>query len=328
MNDGATSASGAVSTTPAPPAPAATDTPRVTVTFPGAQRPERTYRVDAYGVGIAVYEWGDADAPVLFVVHGGFDFAGTYDVFAPKLAAGGWRVVAWDHRGHGDSDHVPLYSWNGDLRDAAVVMSAATTRPAPVIAHSKGGAMMLQLADAEPFRFTHVVNIDGIPFRSAAPDIAGHERSRMLQADIERWLDFRRTSHLSSRKPATFEGLAERRQKMNPRLSIEWLRYLVSVGAFESDDGWRWKIDPAMRFGGFGPWRPEWSLERLPGIGVPFLGLLGMMPEEMGWQLRASDVESMLPEGGRIIEFADSGHFIHIEQPDVVAGIVLDFVSR
>lgn len=296
--------------------------------YPGARRPDRRYRVDAHGVGIAVYEWGDPDAPVLFLVHGGFDFAGTYDVFAPKLAAGGWRVVSWDQRGHGDSDHVPLYSWSGDLRDATVVMTAATTRAAPVIGHSKGGAMMLQLADAEPFRFTHVVNIDGIPHRGASPDIAAHERSRMLGADIEGWLDFRRRSHQSSRKPATIDGLAERRRKMNPRLPIEWLRYLVTVGGFESDDGWRWKIDPAMRFGGFGPWRPEWSLQRLPGIGVPFLGLLGTEPEEMGWDVKASDIEPMLPDGGRIIEFADTGHFIHIERPDAVAELILDFVSQ
>ena len=52
---------------------------------------------------------------------------------------------------------------------------------------------------------------------------------------------------------------------MNPRLSHEWLRYLVSVGARHDDDGWRWKIDPALRLGGFGPWRPEWAMARLPG---------------------------------------------------------------
>ena len=53
---------------------------------------------------------------------------------------------------------------------------------------------------------------------------------------------------------------------MNPRLSLEWLRYLASVGARQDDDGWRWKIDPSMRFGGFGPWRPEWTMLRLPGL--------------------------------------------------------------
>ena len=37
---------------------------------------------------------------------------------------------------------------------------------------------------------------------------------------------------------------------MNPRLSNEWLEYLVTVGAREDADGWRWKLDPSMRMGG------------------------------------------------------------------------------
>ena len=57
------------------------------VTFPGARRPNRTRRVDAHGVGIAVYEWGEPSAPPLLLAHGGFDFAGTFDGFAPLLAA-------------------------------------------------------------------------------------------------------------------------------------------------------------------------------------------------------------------------------------------------
>ena len=60
--------------------------------FPGARTPDRSWRLDANGVGIAVNEWGDADAPVLMCVHGGADFSRTFDVFAPLLAAGGWRV--------------------------------------------------------------------------------------------------------------------------------------------------------------------------------------------------------------------------------------------
>ena len=92
--------------------------------FPGAQAPDRQYRVDAGGVHIAVNEWGDESAPPLFLVHGGFDFSRTFEVFAPKLAAGGWRVVGWDQRGHGDSEHAALYAWEGDIRDAVAVMSS------------------------------------------------------------------------------------------------------------------------------------------------------------------------------------------------------------
>ena len=35
----------------------------VAVAYPGARAPDRTRRVDAFGVQLAVYEWGDAAAP-------------------------------------------------------------------------------------------------------------------------------------------------------------------------------------------------------------------------------------------------------------------------
>src|SRR5690242_12101473 len=92
--------------------------------YPGARRPDRQRRVDANGVSIAVHEWGDAAAPPLLLAHGGMDFARTMDVFAPLLAADGWRVVSWDHRGHGDSEHAALYSWDSDLRDAVHVFDS------------------------------------------------------------------------------------------------------------------------------------------------------------------------------------------------------------
>lgn len=106
--------------------------------YPGARRPERSYRIDSSGVGLAVCEWGDEGAAPLLLAHGGFDFAGTFDVFAPMLAAGGWRVVSWDQRGHGDSDRAYLYSWEADLRDAAKVVATLGDAPLPFVGHSKG----------------------------------------------------------------------------------------------------------------------------------------------------------------------------------------------
>ena len=73
--------------------------------FPGARRPDRTSTVDSSGLPLHVNEWGDPDAPLIGLVHGGFDFSLTFSVFAPMLADAGWRVVAWDARGHGDSGH-------------------------------------------------------------------------------------------------------------------------------------------------------------------------------------------------------------------------------
>src|SRR5947209_6320420 len=298
------------------------------VTYPDAVAPDRTRRVDAHGVGIAVHEWGDPDAPPVALVHGGFDFARTFDTFAPLLAEAGWRAVAWDHRGHGDSEHAALYSWNADLRDAVAVMDSITRDPMPIIGHSKGGAIMLQFAEALPHRVSKLVNIDGMPSpRHQFPDVADHERTRMLASDVENWLDHRRRSAEAVRKPVTIDELAQRRARMNPRLSKEWLRYLVTVGARRDADGWRWKIDPALRMGGFGPYRNQWALERLPGLSPPMLGILGTEQEQMGWGNTADEIRPYLPPGGRIEVFDGTGHFVHIEQPKPVAEVVLEFLS-
>ncbi|MEN9505449.1 MAG: hypothetical protein RI958_1375 [Actinomycetota bacterium] len=295
--------------------------------YPGAVAPERQYRVDVGGFELAVHEWGDERDDPLFLVHGGFDFARTYEVFAPKLAAAGWRVVTWDQRGHGDSDHALLYSWEADLRDATMVMDSVTSKPAPVIGHSKGGAMMVQLADAQPFRFTLLVNLDGLPSKRPIPDIADHDRPKLLSRELLGWLDHRRTTTDAERKPGTLHDLARRRGKINPRLSFEWLCHLVTVGARQDADGWRWKLDPSMRPGGFGPWRPEWTLTRLPGLPMPFLGVLGREQEPMGWGTVPHDVMPYLPLGGRCEILDEVGHFVHIEQPELVAGLVLDFMK-
>lgn len=294
--------------------------------YPGAKRPDRRRWVDSWGVRIATYEWGSADAPPLLLAHGGFDFAGTFDVFAPLLAAAGWRVVSWDHRGHGDSAHVALYSWDADVRDALAVLDSTTRDPVPFVGHSKGGAVLTQLVEACPHRASHLVNIDGIPARRPLPDVADHERTRMLAAELSGWLDQRQRAAGKERRPGSLDELARRRARMNPRLPHAWLRYIAGIGARQDADGWRWKIDAALRFGGFGPWRFDWSLHRMAGLPVPFLAILGLMPEEMGWGTTADSVRPYLPPGARLECFADSGHFVHVEKPREVAELVLDFV--
>src|SRR5688572_26411619 len=114
---------------------------------------------------------------------------------------------------------------------------------------------------------------------------------------------------------------------MNPRLPIEWLRYLVTVGGFESEDGWRWKLDPSLRFGGFGPWRPEWARQKLAGLAMPFLGLLVEHPDPLGWGTQPEHIEPWLPREGRVVRIDGTGHFPHVERPDFVAALVLEFLG-
>ncbi len=313
---------------PIPPAPTADEARAAGLGgYPGARRPDRRRAVDVGGLDLTVWEWGDPDAPPILFAHGGFDFAGTYDTLAPLVADAGWRVVSWDQRGHGDSAHAHLYAWDADVRDGAAVLATLGPGPIPVLGHSKGGALMLQLADALPHRVSHLINIDGLPSSRSWPDVPDHHRTRMLHGELGAWLDHRRRAAEKVRRPGTVDELAERRGRMNPRLDPDWLRYLVPIGGYQRPDGWRWKIDASMRMGGFGPWRPEWSMSRLPSLGMPVLCILGLELEVMGWGTRPEDVEPNLPPRGRFAALDGVGHFVHIERPDAVASLVLEFLS-
>ena len=302
--------------------------PDETRSYPGARLPDRTYRVSRSGVGLAVNEWGDPDAPLLGLVHGGFDFSRTFDVFAPMLADAGWRVAAWDARGHGDSDHADLYSWASDVRDHLAVVEALTERPMALLGHSRGGGQLLDLLDARPTIARAFVNLDGLPSPFSAPDVPDHERRRMRRDDLTASLDRRRHRNQLQRRPDTIEGLAARRATMNPRLGRAWLEYLVTVGARRDEDGWRWKIDPVLHLGGFGPWRPQWSLDHLAALDLPFLGVLaGATDDPMGWKSRPEDVAPFLPPEGDLELLDDVGHFVHIEQPRLIADLLLDFLE-
>jgi pimeloyl-ACP methyl ester carboxylesterase len=295
--------------------------------YPGARRPDRRRRVDGGGFDLAVYEWGDADAPALLACHGGLDFAATFDLIAPRIADAGWRFVSWDQRGHGDSDRTPLYSWDADVRDAFTVLNSTTDKPCPIIGHSKGGGMMMQLAEAMPHRVTHMINLEGLPSNQPQPDVTDRDRTRLVSADLANWLDFRRSVATRERRPGTLDDLAARRQKMNPRLPLEWLRYIAGIGAEETADGWRWKLDPVLRPGGFGPWRPDWSMFRLAGLSQPVLAVLALEYEMMSWGTRPEDVERYLPPGATFVTMPDTGHFVHIERPDLVADLIIDHIG-
>jgi pimeloyl-ACP methyl ester carboxylesterase len=299
------------------------------ITFEGARAPDRRTPLDVGGLSVSRVEWGDPQAPPLLLAHGGADFAQTFDVFAPLLAAGGgYRVISWDHRGHGDSDRADLYTWAADMRDAYFVLESIGRDPIPAVGHSKGAGLLSNLCAALPERFTHFVNIDGVPSkRSGRTKRPLEERIAARAKWHENFLDTRRSLLGRERRPGTLQELAERRARQNPRSSMEWLLYLASVGAFQSDDGWRWKLDPLIRMFTPGPWRPEWGLEGLRELRVPMLAILGKVREPMGWGTDPDQVAPYLPGHAHLEVFDDTGHFVHIEHPRRTAKLVLEYLS-
>jgi pimeloyl-ACP methyl ester carboxylesterase len=55
--------------------------------------------------------------------------------------------------------------------------------------------------------------------------------------------------------------------------------------------------------------------------------VLGLAPEEMGWGTQPEEVKPWLPPGARFVPLPDTGHFVHIERPEVIADLVLDFLG-
>ena len=295
-----------------------------TVSYPGAHAPTGRGRCCPTGSASPCTS-GRSRRPTRGAGPRGPDFARTFDVFAPLLADAGWRVVSWDQRGHGDSQHAALYSWDADLRDAVAVVDSVTTGALPVVGHLKGGGVMVQFAAAAP------------PGRlaggsSTACPAAGRCRTCPTTSAPSCW----RASWAAGSTSAVLvdasagptPSTAGRAAGPHEPPPVPGLAPLPGVGGrLRDDDGWRWKIDPSLRLGGFGPWRPEWAMSRLPGLGSPLLAVLAMQPEMMGWATTPDEVEPYLPPCSDLVVLDDVGHFVHIEQPERVARLVLDFLG-
>jgi pimeloyl-ACP methyl ester carboxylesterase len=130
----------------------------------------------AHALPLAVTDHGGA-GPAVLLLHGGGRTRHDWDPFAGLLTAHGYRSVAVDLRGHGDSPAAP-WSWRAALADvSAVAQRLALDRPV-VIGHSLGG-MVAALWAADHAGCPLAVNVDGHgnptgPDQFVGPDVAAH----------------------------------------------------------------------------------------------------------------------------------------------------------
>jgi pimeloyl-ACP methyl ester carboxylesterase len=85
------------------------------------------------------------------LLHGNGANLGIFAPLAPRLVAGGRRVVAVDQRGFGRSSAVPAtFGFDTLVDDLATVLGVLDLRGAVVVGHSMGGAVALGLAVERP----------------------------------------------------------------------------------------------------------------------------------------------------------------------------------
>ena len=112
------------------------------------------------GARVRYLAWGSRAAPTLVLVHGGAAHAHWWSPLAP-LFADGFRVVALDLSGHGDSDRREIYSVSQWSDEVIAVAEQGGGSGRPVVAgHSMGGMVTIAAAARHGSSLDGVVVID------------------------------------------------------------------------------------------------------------------------------------------------------------------------
>ena len=180
---------------------------------------------------LAVSRGGTGGRGGVLFAHGFGQSRHAWTTTATVLAEAGYRTLAYDARGHGDS------FWNpADLRyhgeqftDDLIVLAGEQPQPPVLVAASMGGLFGL-LAEARwPGLFQAMVLVDITP--------------RWNAAGVERILEFM-TAH-----PAGFASLDEAADVITAYLPHRPRKSAASLRALLRDDGagrWRWHWDPRL----------------------------------------------------------------------------------
>ncbi|MDD1063872.1 alpha/beta hydrolase [Streptomyces cocklensis] len=128
----------------------------------------REYQV--HGVRLVCELAGPADGPPLLLLHALGEDRGSWSAVGGALAADGWRTIAPDLRGHGDSDHPGDYAFEAMRDDVFGLLDAMGVRRVTVVAHSLGTVVASLVAMDRPELVDRLVLEEGpLPFPADPP---------------------------------------------------------------------------------------------------------------------------------------------------------------
>ena len=256
-------------------------------------------------------DWGNPDAPLLILQHGGRDHCRSWDWVAAELAKD-WHVVAPDLRGHGDSAWSPDgdYAMTAFVYDFAQLVHSLGHEKVTIIGHSLGGNITARFTGLWPEKVAKLVNIEGLGFTTKVIE----ERAKTGYAELMRtWVEKRRAAagRLPRRYP-TLEAAYARMKEENSYLSDSQARHLTIHGTSRNEDGsWSWKFDNYLNV-----WNPvDAPVEQVrhlwSSITCPTLLLWG---RDSFFANPGSDGRLAYLSNARLEVYENAGHWLHHDQ--------------
>lgn len=268
-------------------------------------------------------DWGNPDAPLLLMVHGGRDHCRNWDWVAERLRDD-WHIIAPDLRGHGDSQWAPdgNYPALNFVYDIAQLVHQLGHDQVSIIAHSMGGNVCTRFAGLYPEKVRKFVNIEGL---GPSPEQLAQREAIPFAERWRTWIAEKRQA--AGRLPKRYAGIDDALARMkaeNSYLSDEQARHLTIHGVNRNEDGsYSWKFDNHLNVWGFLD-APQDELEKLwANVSCPTLLLYGAD----SWASNpAKDGRAAHFPNARVVEFENAGHWLHHDQLDQFVEVTSDFL--
>ncbi len=275
------------------------------------------------------------DAPIALCLHGFPDTAHGWRLLAPILASAGWRVVAPFMRGYAPST-IPSdgsYHVGALMDDASRVLDAVgPTGRDMIVGHDWGAIAGAGLAAMPDSPFAKAV-IMSVPLAAAFRPIGRVPDAARLAAQLPRqllrsWYIMYFQLPLLPDHSASWVPKRLWRQWSPGYDATEDLRHVdAAIGTPES---WHAAL---------GPYRAMVRNSRPPSqyaelhkhwMAAPALPTLYLHGNDDGCATAAYSewVQHVLPPGSEIQRIDHAGHFLQLEQPEIVASRIVDFVGR
>jgi pimeloyl-ACP methyl ester carboxylesterase len=258
--------------------------------------------------GMAYREAGEASDRVALLVHGYPESSYMWRHALPALAGVGWRALAPDLPGFGDSEPDPPGTWERHMDALERFVRELELGPVALVTHDWGVLVGVRWACDHPGSARALVISDGGFFA----DRRWHDLANVMRTpgEGEKLIE-----------SYTREGLAEALRTLSSGITDDAL-----------EEYWKGFTDATRRRGHLELYRSG-DFEKLApyegavaALGVPALIMWGELDRFSTVKL-AHRFDSELPDS-ELTTFDGMGHFIWEDAPEQTAGALVDFLER